>query len=63
MNGFGVTDEELELARQAGIRAAVKYGDDVGSQLDKIRAGQIWNDHVAVQGAIEAIKAIKQSHG
>jgi hypothetical protein len=59
MNGFGITDEELELARQAGIRAAVKYGDDVGAQLDQIRSGQIWNDHVAVQGAIEAIKALK----
>jgi hypothetical protein len=57
---FGLSEAEMVLARACATRAAVKYGDDSGAQLESIRAGKIWNDHVAVQAAIETIKALKE---
>jgi hypothetical protein len=56
---FGLEPEEMELARECAKKAVEKYGDDVGEQFQKIMRGEIWNDHVAVQAAVETIKALK----
>lgn len=57
---FGVTPKELELARKCALEAVEDYGSDDGVTHQRILNEGIWNDHVAVQAAINAIKAIKK---
>jgi hypothetical protein len=59
MNGFGITDEELELIRKIVREPILKYGDDIGPQLERIRNGEMWNDHIAVQAGIAILKELK----
>lgn len=47
---------DLDAARAIASAAVEVYGMDEGADLDRIRAGQIWNDHVAVQAALAAIR-------
>ncbi len=60
MKPFGVTWNDLELARKVAMEAWEKYGGDDGPTCDRIRANGIWNDHIAVQAAIAAIKELRR---
>lgn len=56
MNGFGVTDEELELARRIATEVAAKYGVYDQEQWNEFKSKGIHNDDHAVQTAIAVIK-------
>jgi hypothetical protein len=50
---------DAELARACAVLAVLDYGNETGVQFDKIKAGNIWNDHVAVQSALAAIHSLR----
>lgn len=50
---------DVELARACAKIAVSDYGDDTGEAFDRIMAGDIWNDHVAVQAALSAIYSLR----
>lgn len=52
---FGITPEELELARACALEAVKDYGDRSEVTYQRILIGGIWNDHVAVQAAVATI--------
>jgi hypothetical protein len=57
----GIADAALlEVARAAAMAAIEDYGDDDRPTLDRMRDHGIWNDHIAVQAALCALKMAKQ---
>lgn len=57
--GYG--QEDLRLARLIGAQVCERYGMDTAEELDRIRKGEIWNDHIAVQASLAAIRITKAS--
>lgn len=59
---FGGYDQsDLRMARLIAAKVCERYGQDTGDELDRIRKGEIWNDHIAVQAALSAIRITKAS--
>lgn len=57
---FGVSEKELELAREIATKVLQTYGDFDDASWNVFQTEGIWNDHAAVQTAIETIKRLKR---
>lgn len=55
----GYDPDDLALARLIGTEVCEDYGQDDQFHMARIRAGDIWNDHIAVQAALSAIRITK----
>lgn len=55
----GYAKDDLAMARLIAAEVCQTYGQDTPEELDRIRRGEIWNDHVAVQAALAAIRVTK----
>ena len=56
---FGVSQQDLELARRIASETIERYGDFDEAYWKMFREGGIWNDHVSVQTAISVIKHLR----
>lgn len=54
---------DTEFARAVAAAVVEWYGDDTEQALERIRVGQIWNDHIAVQAALATVHNIKKRIG
>jgi hypothetical protein len=50
---------DADLARACARVAVADYGDDAGEAYERIMAGNIWNDHVAVQAGLSVIASLR----
>ncbi|WP_277969346.1 Lar family restriction alleviation protein [Sphingomonas echinoides] len=54
-DGIGYSELDLEIAQKAACAIVPLYGDGSPGEQDAARAGKLWNDHPAVQGALRAL--------
>lgn len=54
---------DAELARACAIVTIRDYGNDTPEEHQRIMAGGIWNDHIAVQTALTTIHSIRKAAG
>jgi hypothetical protein len=59
MMAFGVSEEELRVAREIASKVLHVYGDFDDADWHQFITNGIWNDHASVQSAIETIKYMK----
>lgn len=52
---------DVELARACALATIPYYGNDTPEEYQRIMAGGIWNDHIAVQTALTAIHSIRKA--
>lgn len=52
---------DVELARACAIVTIPYYGNDTPEEHQRIMAGRIWNDHIAVQTALTVIHSIRKA--
>lgn len=62
MSDVRLTEEEMKLARLAAATAVIGYGEFTVEEWTRYNRDGIWNDHPAVQAAIEAIKLMKEQN-
>lgn len=55
----GYDKDDLATARLVAAEVCETYGQDTPEELACIRKGEIWNDHIAVQAALAAIRINK----
>lgn len=60
---FGSSVELLAKARRIATLVVEDWGQDTGEAMERIRAGNIWNDHPAVQAALMALQSTVLAEG
>lgn len=59
---FGGYDQaDLRMARLIAAEVCERYSYDTADELERIRKGEIWNDHPSVQAALAAIRVTKDT--